>query len=159
MAEQLALEQIERNRGAVHFDERASAARAERVDGPRHELFARTGLSVNQYGCLGGCDAFDLLEDRLEGRTGADDLVEPTFVGLSVASGVTVERLHETPPSAAEDTSSRRIEQRSKGEAHRSSFVDIVNATPEPRGDCCYCELRPGGIVNTCRPNRRASIE
>src|SRR5262249_6383511 len=44
MAEQLALKQIERNCRAVHFHERAAAARAERVNGPRNELFAGTGL-------------------------------------------------------------------------------------------------------------------
>src|SRR5262249_42780376 len=95
VAEQLAFEQIERNRGAVHFHERASAARAERVDGPRDELFARAGLSLNQYGRMGGRNALDLLERRLERRTGSDDLLEPGLVGNSVATNAIVERLQE----------------------------------------------------------------
>src|SRR5262245_54878455 len=100
MAEQLAFEQIERNRGAVHFHERTSAARAERVDRARDELFARTSLSVNQYGRLGGRDAFDLFEHGLEGWTGSNDLIEARLVGWSVATGIVVEPLHVAPPSA-----------------------------------------------------------
>jgi hypothetical protein len=65
MAEQLALEEIERNGRAVHLDERAAAPRAEFVNRPRNQFLAGAGLALNQHRRLGWRHSFDLLEHGL----------------------------------------------------------------------------------------------
>ena len=50
VAEQLALHQVGRQGGAVQLHERAPAARAEVVDGARHEVLARAALAVDEHG-------------------------------------------------------------------------------------------------------------
>jgi hypothetical protein len=46
--EQFALDQRFRNRSAIHRHERTARARAEPVDGPRHQVLSRPGFSQNQ---------------------------------------------------------------------------------------------------------------
>jgi hypothetical protein len=50
MAEQLALDQVRRQRGAVDFHERGRGARTGVVAGARHQLLAGAGLAQNQHG-------------------------------------------------------------------------------------------------------------
>ena len=52
VAEELALEQLARQRGAVELDERALAARALLVDRARDELLAGAGLALDQHGAV-----------------------------------------------------------------------------------------------------------
>src|SRR6266704_6278412 len=48
--EQLAFDQLGGNSRAVHFDEWAPPARAERVDRARHQLLARAVLAGDEHG-------------------------------------------------------------------------------------------------------------
>src|SRR2546426_6615268 len=57
-------------------------ARAEVMDGARHQFLARTGLSQNNYISLGRCDSSNLGQDFLQRRTAPNDVPEagPKFV-------------------------------------------------------------------------------
>ena len=47
VTEEFAFDQLFRNGSAIQFDERTFLAEALRVNGMRHELFARAGLAIN----------------------------------------------------------------------------------------------------------------
>ena len=53
VAEQLALDELLGNRGAVDLDERLIPPAAQRVNGARHELLAGTVLAENQHAPVG----------------------------------------------------------------------------------------------------------
>ena len=53
MAEQLALDQVFGNRGAVHFDKHLVLAQALRMDGMGHQFFPRARLAINQHPAVG----------------------------------------------------------------------------------------------------------
>ena len=59
MAEELALEQVGRQRGAVDLDERPLAARRLLVDRPRHELLADAALAADEHGHVAVADLLD----------------------------------------------------------------------------------------------------
>jgi len=61
MTKQLALDQVLRQRGTVHADERLVAARAARVHRARDQFLAGTGLADQQHTRVGGCDDTHLL--------------------------------------------------------------------------------------------------
>ena len=80
VAEQLALEQVGGDRGAVDRDERPARAPAVLVDGARHQLLAGAGLAGDQHGGVAvGDEADHLLHPRIAG-------LEPIRVSAS-ASG------------------------------------------------------------------------
>ena len=85
VAEQLALQQVERDGRAVELDEGAPAARAELVDRPRDQLLAGARLAQEQHRGIGRRHALDLLERPLQGPAGPDDLREPRVVARSIA--------------------------------------------------------------------------
>src|SRR5204863_4017486 len=58
--EQFALEQRLRQRTNVHRDERLRASRTETMDRPRHELLARSALTLDEYGTRHRRDLLDL---------------------------------------------------------------------------------------------------
>ena len=74
MAEQLALDQVFGNGGAVHFDERLGGARAAGMNGVRHQFLAGAALAVDQHAAVGGGHQGELLPQRLHGNAFADDL-------------------------------------------------------------------------------------
>jgi hypothetical protein len=61
VAEKFALEQLVRNRSAVHFHQRPLATRAARMDDVRDELLADAGFALDQH-------TRRCLRDRLESR-------------------------------------------------------------------------------------------
>ena len=75
VAEQLALEQVLGDGGAVDRDERAGRARGLGVmDGARHQLLARAALAGDEHAALARRDARDEPAHALDGGAGADDL-------------------------------------------------------------------------------------
>ena len=56
VTEQLALEQLARNRAAVDRDERPARARGQLMNAPGDQLFAATGLAANQHRAVVACD-------------------------------------------------------------------------------------------------------
>src|SRR5262249_9202040 len=71
VAEELALDELPRERGAVHLDERLRAARAPVVERVRDELLAGAALAADQHGDVGVGDAVDRLEEPLHRRARA----------------------------------------------------------------------------------------
>src|SRR5437667_1954650 len=78
--EELALEEAGRNRGAVELHERAVAAVASVVDGPREQLLARARFAEKQDRRIGRCDDLHLLERPAQCGTVADDVLERLLV-------------------------------------------------------------------------------
>jgi len=66
--EQLAFEQLGRNRRAVHFHKRPISAFAPGVDGARDEFLARTGLTLNQNRRASGRHHPDLIQNGTQCR-------------------------------------------------------------------------------------------
>ena len=66
VTEQLALDQLGRDRCAVHLDERPSAARAQGMDRPGHELLTGAVLSGDQHAGLSGRDLLNPLDHLLD---------------------------------------------------------------------------------------------
>ncbi len=67
-AEQLALDERRRNRGAVHAHHRPAAARAPIVDLCRENLFSRPGFPGQEHRGVGGGDLLDLGQHAQHGR-------------------------------------------------------------------------------------------
>src|SRR5207249_2588682 len=78
--EELALEEPRRNGGAVELHERAVAAVAAVVDGPREQLLARARFAEKQDRRIGRCDDLHLLERPAQCGTVADDVLERLLV-------------------------------------------------------------------------------
>ena len=76
VAEQLALDQAGRQRGAVDADERALAPRAAFVDGVREQFLARARFAEQQHRAVGGRHLLHPLERQPQDVAVADDLVE-----------------------------------------------------------------------------------
>jgi hypothetical protein len=63
-------------RRAVEFDERATLARAQVMDGAGDQFFARAGLAADQDRGLGGRDRLDVLQNRAQCGALAHDVAE-----------------------------------------------------------------------------------
>ena len=77
VAEELASEELARQRPAVHGLERAAAAAAQPVERGRDELLAGPGLAEDQHGHVVRGHAPDPVEERLHPRALADQPLEP----------------------------------------------------------------------------------
>ncbi len=75
VAEQLALDELPRDRRAVHLHEGAVGARAEAVQGAGDKLLAGAALAGDEDRGLGGGDLLELPEEALDDRAAADHLV------------------------------------------------------------------------------------
>ena len=75
MSEQLALNELLRDGGAVHFHKRLLGAPAHQVQGMRHQLFSRAAFAVDENAAAGGRRQCQLLSQRLHGHAFADDAV------------------------------------------------------------------------------------
>src|SRR5207245_7879733 len=75
VAEELRLDQVLRDGGAVHLDERLLRPRALPVDLPGDELLPRAALAMDQDGGVARRGARDRLADGLERRRFADEPV------------------------------------------------------------------------------------
>src|SRR4029079_5245500 len=67
VTEQLRLEQLAWNRGAVERHERPAAALGELVNAARDELFAAAGLSLDQHGAVVARDSLDQSVEMADG--------------------------------------------------------------------------------------------
>src|SRR6185503_361015 len=77
VAEELALDQLARERRAVHLDERLRPARPAIVERVRDQLLPRPALAADQHRDVGVGDAIDGLEELPHDRARADELLEP----------------------------------------------------------------------------------
>ncbi len=84
VAEQLGLEQVLLQRGAVHLDEVAAGARRVVVDGAGDQLLAGARFAADQDRRVAARDLLDDVEDALQRAAGADDAVEVVDVALGV---------------------------------------------------------------------------
>src|SRR5207253_3023920 len=75
VSEELALDQLARQRGAIELHQRTLAPRACVVDRTSDELFARTGLALDQHRAVGRSHLRDLAEHAAQRRRIADDRV------------------------------------------------------------------------------------
>src|SRR5262245_5154902 len=82
MAEELALDEPRRDRGAVDLDERRPRPRAEPVDRAAHELLARAALARDEHARLGRRHAIDLLVEPLHRLALPDHLVAGLHLGV-----------------------------------------------------------------------------
>jgi len=73
VAEQLGVEQVVVERGAVRHDELAIAALGGLVDRARHQLLAGTVLALDEHGGIGWRDAIEQVVELLHRRRSADD--------------------------------------------------------------------------------------
>src|SRR5262245_9957002 len=73
MAEQLALQETERDRGAIELDEGSLPATAQIVDGAGHELFAGSCLAQDQHARIRGGYHGHQVQSGLQGGTVAND--------------------------------------------------------------------------------------
>ena len=78
VAEELALDQPARDRGAVHLDERPPAPPAEVVDGLRGELLPRPRLAGDEDRRVRRRDVLDQVEDAAHGGRVADEVGQPS---------------------------------------------------------------------------------
>ena len=76
VAEQLALEQLARQRAAVDGHERPAAPRGARVDGAGHHLLAGAALAGQQHGGLAVLEVLDQPEDPLQPGRAPDEAGE-----------------------------------------------------------------------------------
>ena len=88
-AEQLALHEPGRQRGAVDLDHHVAPARAEPVDGLGDEFLAGAGLAANEHRGIRGRDLLHLAQDLLDGGALPGDLavrVDHLDLGLEVVA-------------------------------------------------------------------------
>src|SRR5262249_22765345 len=76
MAEELALEQLFRNRGAVDPHQRPVFARAQVVDRPRNQFLSRARFSKDKDVGLGWRDRGNLRQHFLKSRAASNDAAE-----------------------------------------------------------------------------------
>ena len=76
VTEKLALEQLPRNRRAIHPDQRTLGARASRMNRPRHQLLADPGFAEDEHVGGGRGNCVDLQQDSIEGCALANNLAE-----------------------------------------------------------------------------------
>ena len=80
VAEQLALDERRRQRGAVDGDDRPVAPAAAVVEGPRDEVLARPRLAEEEDGRVGRGHLLDLAQHAAESGAAADDRLEAVEV-------------------------------------------------------------------------------
>src|SRR5271156_3177031 len=100
MPKKLTLQEIQRNGCAIQLDERTSATRADVVDCTRDQLLASAGLSLDQNSGVGWRNSCDLFEHGFQGRTFADDLLEPSLGRDLFGTPNSFESFHRGPPRA-----------------------------------------------------------
>src|ERR1700761_76240 len=99
MAKELALQQVERDSGAIQFDIRPSASRADIVNRLCDQLLARSGFSLNEHSGCCRCDAFHLLQYRLESCTLAHNLLKSGPSSVVGPKSAIFEGPHTVPPA------------------------------------------------------------
>ena len=72
--EQFALQQSGGDGRTVDLDEGAITASAEAVNGARQQFLAGSGLALDEYGRVGGCDGLNLLEHLAQTAAFAHDV-------------------------------------------------------------------------------------
>ena len=85
VAEQFARQHARRQGRTIHLHQQALAARAEHVDGPRHQLLAGARLAEDEDGAVGRRDLRDRPPDGLHGRSVAEQETETPAGPLFVA--------------------------------------------------------------------------
>src|SRR5262249_54559261 len=88
MAEELVLEQILRQGGAVDRHGTMLRARGQLMDRARNELLAGTGLAEDQHIRIGRCHGLDEREDLAHRVALADHEPEAAFYGYGSSDGV-----------------------------------------------------------------------
>ena len=89
MPEELTLNQMFRDGGAVDGDKWFILLRTGEMDGTGHQFLAGSRLSTDQDISFGRCDLFDDLIDSYHGRAFADQVVKPeTFFKFLAQSQV-----------------------------------------------------------------------
>ena len=106
VAEQLALDQLLGNRGAVDLDERPGAPTAQRVDAARDELLAGAVLAVDQHAAVGRRRHRDLLA-QLRHHVALADHRQPA---IDVRAQRAVLRLEPALPHGVADDQDRLLE-------------------------------------------------
>jgi hypothetical protein len=160
VAEQLALDQLRRDGGAVDLDERPLGPMRQPVDRTRDQLLAGPVLAGDQHARVGRCDLLDAVEQRADGEAAADDLVaaldlaaQPRVLLDEAAllqrvadreqQAIGVERLLQEVVGAA----ARRLDRRLDGAVaadHDDVRVRIVRGSgPAPRARPCAPSSRP----------------
>ena len=102
VAEQLGLQELLGQRGAVDGHERLGGALAVGVDGPRDELLARPGLAQDEDVGLRPRRLLDQLEDAHHGRAAPDDVLEAERL-LELLAQVAILALERALPQRAVD--------------------------------------------------------
>src|SRR5690606_36691236 len=103
VAEELALDQLARNGGAVDLDEGGVLARAQPVDGAADELLAGAALPGDEHARLGGRHLVDVLKQLLHRRAGADHLVASLELALHLFDGAAEPRRSDAVLHADQD--------------------------------------------------------
>ena len=83
--EQLGVDQVLGQRGAIHADEGLAFARAELHDGVGHQFFAGAALAANDHGGIAGGDAIDSVVHPAHGLAAADHLAQRIFADQLLA--------------------------------------------------------------------------
>jgi hypothetical protein len=81
VAEELGLDEVAGDGGAVEDDEGGLAARALLVDGLGDELFACAGAACDEQGDVCGGDALELAEDLTHEEAASDEVAEAVLAG------------------------------------------------------------------------------
>src|SRR5260370_16915670 len=100
MATKLDFQKIERNGGAIQFNEWASAPRAEIVNRACDQFLASACFSLDKNGGIRRGDALDLFEYRFQSRTATYDLLESARISSLVGGSESCNSCHERPPYA-----------------------------------------------------------
>jgi len=82
MAKKFALNQIFRDGGAIHLDERRAGARAGAIERAGDQFFARAALALDQYGGLRMRHLADELAQIFHGRTLAEQFATGILIIL-----------------------------------------------------------------------------
>src|SRR5260370_32260615 len=107
MATKLDFQQIERNGGAIQFNEWASAPRAEIVNRACDQFLASACFSLDKNGGIRRGDALDLFEYRFQSRTATYDLLESARISILVGGSESCNSCHERPPYESGNVSRR----------------------------------------------------
>src|SRR5205823_5610209 len=117
VAEELAFQEVFRDRAAVDGDERAGLARAAAVDLARDQLLACAGLAGDEYGDVGAGDLVDLAEDVAHRVAGADDVAVGLLFELVLQELLVGAQFVELPA---------QLDQKSRGAAERGGHFQLA---------------------------------